>query len=96
MLLTFLLVGRRLPGLRQDAGAEDGHQGELSHLLSVRWNMEENRGQNEGDETGAGPGCAEPENLLTCQGHVPPVIRQRHCGEVESVPEDETNGSEPQ
>jgi len=39
--LTFLLVRFCLSEFRQNAGAEDGHQGELSHLLSVCWNVHE-------------------------------------------------------
>lgn len=40
VLLTFLLVGRRLSGLGKDAGAEERHQGEVSHLLPVSWNVQ--------------------------------------------------------
>ena len=35
VLLTFLLVSCGVSGLGEDAGAEERHQGELSHLLSV-------------------------------------------------------------
>lgn len=43
VLLTFLLVGCGVSGCRKDAGAEERHQGELSHLLSVRWNIQRER-----------------------------------------------------
>lgn len=38
--LTFLFVVCVVSGFRTDAGAEERQQGELSHLLSIRWNRE--------------------------------------------------------
>lgn len=45
LTLTFLRVGALLPGFRKDAGAEDGHQGELPHLLSVSWKVQKKEGE---------------------------------------------------
>lgn len=92
--LTFLLLRLWTSELRKEAGAEDGHQGELSHLLLVRWSIRGDR-RNEvlrlPQDQPTSPGTQRSSGLpVRVMMKMMMETTAEDAAEVESVPEEET------